>query len=587
VYWFRMASSSSAKTKARPSKVRANGSAPSPGRGWRDVSGRPAFSQLMRRYLLTILVHADAARFDPLGYAQAVLWRIRGLRVRSRNKLAAAIGRSPRAYALWISKVEPAARELLRASDIASATILPVVDARDPDTLVDQTVRSLGAAHQTVIAVGGRKHRDQTHVETPKGLAEHIDPAGSWLCILPAGDEVAPDALEIYAKAAAHCGDSWLIYADDDLIDTGKRRSPHFKSAWNVELFRHHDFLSGSAVVRATPDMVADLDGEDWIDTLTKRAIERGAPPVHIPAVLHHRLRRPEPSQPTKPASTPADPAPLVSVIIPTRDHLVYLQTCVDGVERTNYPAIELIVVDNDSVEPETLIYLDMLRQNGVKVLKVEGPFNFSALNNAAVRRAQGELVCFLNNDVEIVDPDWLSLLVRQAVRPELGAIGGKLLYPDGSVQHAGVVTGVGGGAAHAHRMLTSEDPGYFMRDRLPQLISAVTGACLVLSRDKFLAVGGFNEQDFPVAFNDVDLCLKLNARGWQTLYEPRATLIHHESKSRGKDSDRQNRARFAAELAALKRHWGTDRERDPFHHPHLSPFCEQFLVGIGGDPHF
>jgi GT2 family glycosyltransferase len=189
--------------------------------------------------------------------------------------------------------------------------------------------------------------------------------------------------------------------------------------------------------------------------------------------------------------------------------------------------------------------------------------------------------LCFLNNDIEMVDDAWLAFLVQQAQRPEIGAVGARLLYPDGTIQHAGVFTGIGGGAGHGHRFQHKDDPGYFDRARLPQQVSAVTAACLVVARDKFLAVGGFDETDFPVAFNDVDLCLKLNARGWQSFYEPRATLIHHESKSRGSDSAKGNRVRFAGELSALKSKWRTDVNPDPYHHPQLSPFSEQFLVAV------
>jgi GT2 family glycosyltransferase len=202
-------------------------------------------------------------------------------------------------------------------------------------------------------------------------------------------------------------------------------------------------------------------------------------------------------------------------------------------------------------------------------------------LNNAAVRQARSEILCFLNNDVEMTDPDWLTLLVGHAKKADIGAVGALLLYPDRTIQHAGVFTGIGGGAGHAHRFQSSDETGYFDRARLPQRVSAVTGACLVVEREKFLAVGGFEEDLFPVAFNDLDLCLKLNAHGWQSFYEPRAVLIHHESKSRGSDSSRANRARFAGELAALKRKWGTDRFTDPYHHPRLSPFCEQFLIAV------
>jgi GT2 family glycosyltransferase len=211
----------------------------------------------------------------------------------------------------------------------------------------------------------------------------------------------------------------------------------------------------------------------------------------------------------------------------------------------------------------------------------MSGAFNYSKLNNAAVRAAAGDFLCFLNNDVEMVDGDWLSLLVRQAVRSDMGAVGARLLYPDHTIQHAGVFTGIGGGAGHGHRFQREEESGYFERARLPQQVSAVTAACLVVAREKFLAVGGYDEADFPVAFNDVDLCLKLNARGWQSFYEPRAMLIHHESKSRGSDSARSNRVRFAGELAALKSKWRTDERVDPYHHPHLSRFSEQFLIAV------
>ena len=214
-------------------------------------------------------------------------------------------------------------------------------------------------------------------------------------------------------------------------------------------------------------------------------------------------------------------------------------------------------------------------------VLNRPGPFNFSALNNAAVELASGQMLCFVNNDVEMIDSAWLALLVRQAVREEIGAVGARLLYPDGTIQHAGVFLGIGGAAGHGHRLQADQDPGYFERARLPQRVSAVTAACLVVARDKFTAVGGFDEQEFPVAFNDVDLCLKLNQRGWQSFYEPRATLIHHESKSRGSDTAKANRARFSAELAALKRKWRTDSQSDPFHHPQLSQYCEQFLISV------
>jgi GT2 family glycosyltransferase len=180
-----------------------------------------------------------------------------------------------------------------------------------------------------------------------------------------------------------------------------------------------------------------------------------------------------------------------------------------------------------------------------------------------------------------MIDHDWLSLMVRHATRPDVGAVGALLLYPDRTIQHAGVCMGIGGGAGHAHRYIGEFDHGYFDRARLPQFVSAVTGACMVVEREKFLAVGGFEEALFPVAFNDVDLCLKLNSRRWQSFYEPRAKLVHHESKTRGHDSLKRNRSRFAGELEALRAKWDTDQRRDPFHHPDLSIYSEHFVVAV------
>jgi GT2 family glycosyltransferase len=212
-------------------------------------------------------------------------------------------------------------------------------------------------------------------------------------------------------------------------------------------------------------------------------------------------------------------------------------------------------------------------------VLRHPGPFNYSAINNRAVAEASGELICLLNNDIEMLAPDWLGIMAMQALRDDVGAVGAQLLYPDGRIQHAGVVIGVGQAAGHAHRFLRPQDEGYFHRHALPQFVTAVTAACLVVQRERFLAIGGLDEAAFPVAFNDVDLCLKLNKRGWQSLYEPRAILVHHESISRGFDRDPVGAARFRAELAALQQRWRTDRIVDPFHHPHLSRVSEQFAL--------
>jgi GT2 family glycosyltransferase len=528
--------------------------------------------------LLTVRVHVDAFLLAPRTYLRAVAWRLRGLKVRSRNSIAPLLGRSPRAYRLWMSRTEPA---LMPPSALAASTILPVIDCRAGASGVEHTMASIAASGGTLrpVTIGGAAVAGATRIDQPNELSELGGEAGIWLCPLSPGDRLAPGALSAYAAAATSA--SSLIYADDDIVSGEERSAPHFKPDWNPDLFEHHDYLTGSSILFADRAALASTPDQGWVEDLVGQALRAGAAPRHLPYVLHHRRSRPAPVVPSLPPALLADPAPLVSVIIPTRNHLGLLQTCIEGVRRAAYPRLETVVIDNDSDDPGTLDYLSTLEREGVTVLRMPGAFNYSALNNAAVDRASGALLCFLNNDVEMIDRDWLAVLVRQALRPEIGAVGARLLYPDRTIQHAGVFTGIGGGAGHGHRFQRADDPGYFDRARLPQQVSAVTAACLVVARDKFLAVGGFDEETFPVAFNDVDLCLKLNARGWQSLYEPRATLIHHESKSRGDDRARPNRLRFAAELAALKRKWHTDANSDPYHHPQLSSFSEQFVVAV------
>jgi GT2 family glycosyltransferase len=189
--------------------------------------------------------------------------------------------------------------------------------------------------------------------------------------------------------------------------------------------------------------------------------------------------------------------------------------------------------------------------------------------------------LCLLNDDTEVIGDDWLTELMRYAVRPEVGAVGAKLLYDDGSIQHAGVVIGLGEAAGHAHRYLRGDQPGYFHRPHVAHFASAVTAACLVVKAEKFHAVGGFDEQGLAIAFNDVDLCLKLEAAGWRNVYQPRAVLVHHESRSRGKDFAPQHLERYQRELAVLQDRWKTRDYHDPLHHPLLDRSSEAYILRL------
>jgi GT2 family glycosyltransferase len=442
-------------------------------------------------------------------------------------------------------------------------------------------LRSLAAEGLTALTVGADPAHD---LDAATAAIDWAD--GPWLLPLAAGDRLAPGAAAAY-RAAMTDPAARLIYADDDLLDRWDRRgAPHFKPEWNSELFDHHDYLTGACIVQAGRDDLAAVARQtDWAAALVARALTADGAlarirPTPIRRVLHHRCTRPQPRLPLAALPLAAD-LPLVSVIIPTRNRVDLLRTCLAGVAAAHYPAIEVIVVDNDSDDPATLDFLAGLEGSGGRVLRHAGPFNYPAINNRAVAEAKGDLICLLNNDIEMLAPDWLAIMATQALRDEVGAVGAQLLYPDGRIQHAGVVIGVGNAAGHAHRFLRPGETGYFHRHALPQFVSAVTAACLVVKRDRFLAVGGLDATGFPVAFNDVDLCLKLNQCGWQSFYEPRAVLVHHESVSRGFDHDPAGAARFAGELAALQQIWQTDEIVDPFHHPQLSRASEQFVVAL------
>lgn len=268
------------------------------------------------------------------------------------------------------------------------------------------------------------------------------------------------------------------------------------------------------------------------------------------------------------------DKTPRVSILIPTRDRVELLEACIESIYRlTEYPDFEIIVIDNDSVSEKSRRFFGEISKNGrAKVIELTGPFNFSKLNNVAALHSDGEILVLLNNDTEIIEPDWLSNLVAYSVRPEIGVVGARLLYPDRSVQHGGVVVGlgVGGCARHSFVGLHETDPGYLGKARSDQWISAVTGACHCIRKELFLSVGGLDEEAFAVAFNDIDLCLKCQYLGLRNVYAGSVTLIHHESKSRASDLSPENFQRYLGEIASFTVRWHPQFS-DPFYNINLS----------------
>lgn len=534
---------------------------------------RPAVQHFLARAVFALRVHSEAFWLAPREYLAAVKWRLVRKRVRARAQFAVLLGRTSRAYE-WSSLTD--GNYGGRNSPPGMPPIIALVQVGEALSQADVTLASLAADNLDAYLIGTEP------ANRLKDIAANINwSASPWFMPIAAGDRIAPGAAQSYRDLIKGTPLK-AIYADDDEITLGGHRSsPHFKPDWNAELYRHHDFVLGSGIVKVDRDTLETAaDMQDWAAALVKSAVLAGGGAAHIRQVLHHRKSRPTPKLPL-PAVHVARDLPRVSVIIPTRNRLDLLSTCIAGLASSDYPDLEVIVVDNDSDDPATLDFLETLQARGMRVLRFAGPFNYSAINNRAVAEATGVLVCLLNNDVAMLSPDWLKIMATQALRDEVGAVGAQLLYPDGRIQHAGVVIGVGNAAGHAHRFLRPGDEGYFRRHALPQFVTAVTAACLVVRRDRFLAVGGLDEVLFRVAYNDVDLCLRLNELGWQSFYEPRAVLIHHESVSRGLDRDPAGAARFAGELAALQERWNTNWVIDPFHHPQLSRASEQFMIGL------
>lgn len=409
-----------------------------------------------------------------------------------------------------------------------------------------------------------------------------------------------------------------MIYSDEDQIDqTGRRMTPYFKTDWNPTLVLAHNMISHLGVYRRTlleraGGFREGFEGSQDYD-VSLRCADATTPDRihHIPAILYHWRRKygvasfsesnlarcseaalqavkehlernheaatvaPDPMLPCwiRVRRALPEPAPLVSLIVPTKDQAEMLAMCAEGLlNRTDYPALELLIVDHDSVSPDTKsLFEELQRDSRVRILRFQGPFNYSAINNHAVRSAKGSIIGLVNNDIDIINSDWLSEMVSIAALPDVGAVGAKLLYPDGRLQHGGVVLGVGGVANHFNVGLGRHEVGYFGRNLLASDVSAVTGACLVVRKSVFDEVGGLNEQDLPVAFNDVDLCLRILERGYRNVWTPHAELYHHESASRGAEDTPAKAARFRREVTYMQRTWSSALAHDKFYNDNLT----------------
>ena len=274
---------------------------------------------------------------------------------------------------------------------------------------------------------------------------------------------------------------------------------------------------------------------------------------------------------------------PLVNIIIPTRDSLNILKPCIESiVDKTSYDNYKITIVDNDSQESETLSYFSSLSDiDYIEVFESPGGFNYSKINNLAVARSDAEYVLLLNNDIEVISPDWLTEMLSIAQDSHVGCVGAKLYYTDGRIQHAGVTLGIGGVAGHTHKYMQGNAAGYFSRLHLTHEVSAVTAACLLVKRTNYIKAGGLDEDNLKVAFNDVDFCLKLRSLGLKNIWTPYAELYHHESVSRGHEDTPTKKERFLGEVAYMKDKWGGVLKKDPYYNPNLSLEFEDFSLRI------
>ncbi len=439
---------------------------------------------------------------------------------------------------------------------------------------------------------------------------------GEFIGLLDHDDTLAPFCLYEVVKAINENPDAEMLYSDEDkfTVSDGPRFEPHFKPDFSPNYLNSCNYITHFSVFKKPlMDKLGGFregyDGSQDHD-LILRATEMAKSVVHIPKILYHwrvhdgstaknigaknyavtagekavaahleRIGTPGTvesieGKPMYRVHLPVDDTEKVSVIIPNKDHVDDLKKCLDSIlEKTTYRNYEIIIVENNSVQSETFDYYDTLKSNGkIRVIYYKGDFNFSKINNFAAEQCDGKYLLFLNNDTEVITPNWIEELVMLGQQENIGAVGAKLIYPNNTIQHAGVVIGLFGIAGHLFSGFAHNADGYFGRLKLVYNYSAVTGACMLIKHSDFDAVGGF-EETLAVAFNDIDLCEKLLHIGKYNVYTPFCELYHYESKSRGLDVDKEKDRRFRREIKICRKRWKELEDGDPFFNPNLSLF--------------
>ena len=457
-------------------------------------------------------------------------------------------------------------------------------------------------------------------LDSNEGLAGNTNEAlemadGDFVVLTDHDDLLSPEALYQCAKAVQKEPQTDVIYSDEDKVDMSGKKffEPHFKSDYNIDLLCTMNYICHLFVVRKDVMERAGLfescyDGAQDHDFIL-RCTEKAEHIVHIPKVLYHwRCHAQSTSENPEsklyafengckavkahydrigiPAEVEQGPfygmyrthylwkeQPLVSILIPNKDHVTDLKKCMDSIEeKSTYRNFEFIIVENNSTEEETFAYYkEIEKRDNVRVLYYKEDFNYSRINNFGAKEANGEYVLLLNNDTEMIEPDSIKEMLDVCMRPDVGIVGAKLIFEDNTIQHAGVIIGFGGVAGHAFIGQDRDDNGYFSRIISVQDLSAVTAACLMVRRSVFDEVEGLNEE-FKVAFNDIDFCLKVRKAGYLVVYNPYAQFYHYESKSRGQEDSADKVARFQQEIGLFGERWGELLEHgDPYYNPNLT----------------
>ncbi len=484
----------------------------------------------------------------------------------------------------------------------------------------DDSVARVVAAYSKKLPIRYRK------LETNAGIAGNTNEAlrmatGELVGLLDHDDTLTPDALYEIVKAVNEQPEADLIYSDEDKMDgEGKNfREPHFKPDFNLDLLRTVNYICHFTVVRRTLlDEVggfrSGFDGAQDHDFIL-RCVELARAVAHVPKILYH-WRCHENSTAANPESkryaydagkravlahyervglkaevfdgvSPGiyhsrfaiEGTPLVSILIPSKDHSEDLRKCVRSIlDKSDYRNFEILVIENNSTESETFAYYRELEQESqVRVITWESGFNYSAINNFGAAHAKGEYLLLLNNDTEIINPECLREMLGYCAREDVGIVGAKLFYGDDTIQHAGVIIGMGGLAGHAFVGQPRTDYGYMSRAWCTQNYSAVTAACMMVKKSVYDQVGGFDER-LAVAFNDVDFCLRVREQGYLVVYNSEALLYHYESKSRGQEDTPEKVARFQRELGYCLERWDEILTKgDPYYNPNQSLEWQDF----------